>query len=167
MWQFLNKCEECGDNSPCSQTSTNNVQYIGPTLPCSGIETKDSLTTIIQKLEAKICLLTPNYLTYKVNLYFGGDNLITIDSIINEINITPTVTHTGVGINNLIFNSLPFIPRKISVLMNGVTNIGFIAASLEGSIDTQANISIVTYNSSFVLTNITGGFFTLEIEFYK
>ena len=34
------------------------IKYVGPNLPCTGIENCDNLTTILQKLELVICQLT-------------------------------------------------------------------------------------------------------------
>lgn len=34
------------------------IKYVGPDLPCTGIENCDDLTTVIQKLEEAICSLT-------------------------------------------------------------------------------------------------------------
>ena len=38
-------------------TGSDNVKYTGPNLPCSGINTCDDLTLILQKLDEKICEL--------------------------------------------------------------------------------------------------------------
>lgn len=49
----------CGAD-PCDQNikASDLIKYIGPNLPCTGINTCDDLTTVIQKLEEAICSLT-------------------------------------------------------------------------------------------------------------
>jgi hypothetical protein len=42
----------------CGCVQSDNVGYNGPNLPCSEINTCDSITLAIEKLEAKICELT-------------------------------------------------------------------------------------------------------------
>lgn len=48
-----------GCNDPCNQPviSTDQVAYTGPNLGCVGINTCDSNTVVIQKLNQKICEL--------------------------------------------------------------------------------------------------------------
>ena len=49
----------CGAD-PCDAKLkvSNLIKYVGPSLPCTGIDTCDDLTTILQKLELIICQLT-------------------------------------------------------------------------------------------------------------
>lgn len=49
----------CGAD-PCDNKlkTSDLIKYIGPNLPCTGIETCDDLTTILQKLELAICQFT-------------------------------------------------------------------------------------------------------------
>lgn len=49
----------CSSSSnPCPQyPNTDCVVYTGGTLPCSGIRTNDRLSTILSKIEAKICTI--------------------------------------------------------------------------------------------------------------
>jgi hypothetical protein len=49
----------CGAD-PCDTKLkiSNLIKYVGPNLPCTGIDTCDDLTTILQKLELAICQLT-------------------------------------------------------------------------------------------------------------
>lgn len=49
----------CGAD-PCDTKLkiSNLIKYVGPNLPCTGINNCDDLTTILQKLEQVICSLT-------------------------------------------------------------------------------------------------------------
>lgn len=55
-------CPGCGATDPCGCTDPRNdlkgsdeVKYTGPTLPCTNIETCDTLTVALQKIDEKIC----------------------------------------------------------------------------------------------------------------
>jgi len=39
----------------CQATSTDNVKYTGPNLPCTEVNFNDNLTVALQKLEALVC----------------------------------------------------------------------------------------------------------------
>jgi len=41
----------------CQPTSTDNVKYTGPNLPCTEVNFNDNLTIALQKLEALVCSL--------------------------------------------------------------------------------------------------------------
>lgn len=49
--------DPCSD--PCQNwwSQTDHLAYTGPNLPCTGIETCDTLTVVIQKIEEAICQL--------------------------------------------------------------------------------------------------------------
>jgi len=55
-------CPGCGSTDPCGCTDprsdlkgSDQVKYTGPTLPCTGITTCDTLTVALQKIDEKIC----------------------------------------------------------------------------------------------------------------
>jgi hypothetical protein len=49
-------CTGCLDlSNDCKKVKTSNVIYNGPNLPCSNINTNDSLTIALQKLDDKLC----------------------------------------------------------------------------------------------------------------
>jgi hypothetical protein len=49
----------CGGNSCIAEPiQTDSVIYSGPNLPCTGINTCNSLSVILEKLDAKICELS-------------------------------------------------------------------------------------------------------------
>lgn len=49
----------CDDDSNCNAcpTQSANVIYSGPNLPCSGVNTCDTLDVVLQKIDNKICEL--------------------------------------------------------------------------------------------------------------
>jgi hypothetical protein len=55
----VNPC--CGSTDPCANPASNpsvqssNLIYTGPNLPCTGIDTNDTLSTVIQKIEEILC----------------------------------------------------------------------------------------------------------------
>lgn len=58
---FNAKCPGCGSSDPCGcsdpysdKTASNDVKYTGPNLPGTGIETCDSLTVALQKIDNAI-----------------------------------------------------------------------------------------------------------------
>lgn len=53
---YTNPCvDTCTD--PCKNywSQSDHLAYTGPNLPCTDIDNCDTLTTVIQKIEAKIC----------------------------------------------------------------------------------------------------------------
>jgi hypothetical protein len=61
---FNAKCPGCGLSDPCGcsdpysdKTASSDVKYTGPNLPCTGIQTCDDLSTILQKMDQAICAL--------------------------------------------------------------------------------------------------------------
>lgn len=51
-------CSNCIDPTSmgCKPAQTTDIIYTGPPLPCTNIQTKDNLTVILQKIDAKICM---------------------------------------------------------------------------------------------------------------
>ena len=49
---FYHPSENCGCNDCC--TDSDHVTYVGPNLPNSGIRNKDTLTTALEKIDAKL-----------------------------------------------------------------------------------------------------------------
>jgi len=48
----------CGSNSCSADTiQSDAVIYSGPNLPCTGVNTCDKLTDVLQKMDAQICAL--------------------------------------------------------------------------------------------------------------
>jgi len=62
MWPYLPQnpcgCDSCeSSNESTTDVGSDNVRYVGPPLDCTGIEPCDSLTTVLQKIDDKICAL--------------------------------------------------------------------------------------------------------------
>ena len=57
-----NNTNPCGDSCGTPQTNplvqSDNLYYSGPPLPCIGIDTWDSLSTVLQKIEEILCGFT-------------------------------------------------------------------------------------------------------------
>lgn len=60
-------CIESASNCGCNSLSSACVQYTGPNLPCSGIETADSIEMALQKLDEQICAVQGDYTTYSMH----------------------------------------------------------------------------------------------------
>lgn len=59
----------CSENTECGGSSYNAqcVYYNGPNLPCSGVNTLDSLEYALQKIDEQICAISGDYSTYNMN----------------------------------------------------------------------------------------------------
>jgi hypothetical protein len=62
MWPYLPEnpcgCDSCeSSNESTTDVGSDNVRYVGPPLVCAGIEPCDTLTTVLQKIDDKICAL--------------------------------------------------------------------------------------------------------------
>lgn len=77
-------CEqECGDNTGDARC----IAYTGPNLSCSGIETNDSLETVIQKIDEQICSVTGDYSSYQFNclIDWWGESIATESEFVDAI----------------------------------------------------------------------------------
>jgi hypothetical protein len=66
MWPYLPQnpcgCDSCeSSNESTTNVGSDNVRYVGPPLDCTGIEPCDSLTTVLQKIDAKVCALVAQF----------------------------------------------------------------------------------------------------------
>lgn len=161
MWPFLNQTTNCGcTEDPCIKILTDNVQYIGPTLPCSGIDNQDVLTTIIQKLEQKICEVTPNYEVYRAILSQTDNNVPVITILENTLGGIPICTVTGTATFQLELTG-KFIPNKTHILQSSSVN-KFISIS-------NTNSNIVDFTVTDSSDTLSPGFtkMSLEIKVYN
>jgi len=102
MWPYYyTSCTNPDSNGCGCQTCvtypSNTIQYIGPNLPCSTINNLDTLTVALQKIETKICSLTPNYKIYRAVLHQNENATPTISELENNLGGTPVATVTGIG----------------------------------------------------------------------
>ena len=161
MWPFLNQTTTCGCSAdPCTKIPSNNIQYQGPNLICSGINNLDNLTTVIQKLEQKVCDLTSNYTVYRAILSQTDNNLPVITILENNLGGTPTCTVTGTGTFQLELTG-KFIPNKTHILQSSSVN-KFISIN-----NTDSNIIDFTVTDN--TNNLSPGFtkMSLEIKVYN
>jgi hypothetical protein len=63
MWPYLPQNPNCCTDCEQSCTSSNTVCYTGPNLPCSGVNTNDTITVVLQKIDNVICELIAINLT--------------------------------------------------------------------------------------------------------
>ena len=70
----------CSGGNPCTTqlTASSHVGYSGPNLPCTGIQTCDTLTVALQKVDEKVC-----------------DLLNTVASLQEQINALTTTSTTS------------------------------------------------------------------------
>jgi hypothetical protein len=64
-WYFLpvnpccsSPCDPCGNPMSTPARQSDYIVYTGANLPCSGIDTGDTLTVVIQKIETLLCGIT-------------------------------------------------------------------------------------------------------------
>lgn len=55
-WPFLPVNPVC-TASPVNQTTSNLLTYEGPILPCTGVESCQTLTEVFQRIDNEICIL--------------------------------------------------------------------------------------------------------------
>ena len=51
-------CDPCGNPQTIATRQSDYIIYTGPNLVCSGIDNGDTLTTVIEKIEALLCGIT-------------------------------------------------------------------------------------------------------------
>lgn len=49
--------EDLDDDCPNKPLQSNRMIYIGANLPCTGINTCDDFTLVVQKIDAQLCIL--------------------------------------------------------------------------------------------------------------
>lgn len=85
---YNSACLNCSDND-CGTNIQNArcVIYTGPNLPCSGIETNDSLELAIQKIDEQICSVLGDYSNYQFHCLeeFFGDDITTEADFVDAI----------------------------------------------------------------------------------
>lgn len=165
-----NDCFGC-ENNGCG----NNVQnakcviYTGPNLSCSGVETNDSLETILQKIDEQICSAVGDYTTYQFNClddWFG-------DAITSEAVFVNAMTEYAceISTNLTTFTDVTFVTYQdevdarfedievpaITCSSASVTNTDTLQQVLTkyctkfAAIDTALDISSVDWNDCLVV----------------
>jgi hypothetical protein len=85
----------CLENTPCNQSlySTSNVKYTGPNLPCTDVDTCDTLSEVLQKAENVVCQLKTQ-LTSLQNQLNSITTTTTSTTTITSTSTTSTTTNT-------------------------------------------------------------------------
>jgi len=74
-------CNQPKSNCNCNTTKTDNITYTGPNLPCTGIDTNDNITIVIQKLNDALCSTTTTTTNGVFGFAFTFSSPGTIDSL--------------------------------------------------------------------------------------
>lgn len=88
----------CGAD-PCDQKLkvSGLITYVGPDLPCTGINTCDDLTTVIQKLEEAICSLTSTTTTTSTSSTSTTSTTTSSTTTTTTTTICPCSTYKFIG----------------------------------------------------------------------
>jgi len=93
-FKYLKECD-CG----CENVKSDHVTYYGPNLPCSDVDNGDNLSTIIKKIDNKICELTPVCSFWEASIRQEGTNppIITVinTNFPEGYNVQPIYAGTG------------------------------------------------------------------------
>ena len=87
--------KHCGVD-PCHvyKTNTDNTFYNGGNLPCTGVNTCDSLTTVLQKIDNKLC--PTNLATAILNVILNNPGLLNqFCTLVSNCSPTTTTTSTS------------------------------------------------------------------------
>lgn len=93
-WYFLptnpcctTPCDPCSNPQADPSKQSDHLIYTGPNLPCTGIETNDTFTEVIEKIEEVICTLL--------------SGITTTTTTTNNSTTTSTTTVAPEGLNTL------------------------------------------------------------------
>lgn len=145
-YNLCTSCQQPSSTCSCTKVKTDNVNYTGPSLPCTYIVTNDNMTAIVQKLNDAICFnltsstttvapttsttTTQNCLVWEANFIQTGTSKPTIylvNSTLGEDYIT--IQYSGVGAYTLTFSGQNRSFDVINtIILTGASSIGnFIA----------------------------------------
>lgn len=85
------------------------IKYVGPDLPCTGIENCDDLTTVIQKLEEAICSLTSTTTTTSTSSTSTTTTTSTTSTTTSTTTICPCTIFEFIGSDTNI-NIFQYVP---------------------------------------------------------
>ncbi len=145
MWPFLqttkNNCgcstkttyNQCG----CNMLSSNSISYNGPELACVDVQLCDTLTDVLQKIDAKVCSTgtvvgtgtnnylarwTPNGTTLGIGLIQDNNNSLSIGTSLDPNVLLGIETNKIAGIVITNTNTTNVIRNAISASTNGVSS---------------------------------------------
>jgi hypothetical protein len=195
----MSNCNNCNDNLPinvpvtlgifstaCEPNTLNDIKdwaYKGVNLTCSEIYTGNSLETVIQKLDAKLCGVIGDFSSYNVSCLRDGLNTITtqqqfvesISSFVCDLKdeYDDFVNITFEGYQDSVDTRFKLIETPgITSVTQGFTStstlqntLTIMSATIDNILNVKLDISDVDWNSCFVVTpaptTIAQGFDTL------
>lgn len=100
----------CGAD-PCDTKLkiSNLIKYVGPDLPCTGIDTCDDLTTVIQKIEEAICALQSSTTTTTTSSTTTTSTSTTSSTTTSTTTICPCTIFEFVG-DDISINAFDYVP---------------------------------------------------------
>jgi hypothetical protein len=135
----------CSSGDPCTTqlTASSYVSYSGPNLPCTGIQTCDTLTVALQKIDVDIC-----------------DLINTTISLQNQINaLTTTTTSTSTSTSTSTTTTTTTIPpttTTTTTLPVGIYAFQMKYNALGGTQACSETVSNVYYSNSATLNLFSG-----------
>jgi len=153
----------CTCKNNCQKTSSENINYVGPDLPCSGIEVNDNMSVVTQKLNEAICGTSGACSVWEgvftVYALVQAVAILTVDGTLGETSVTSE--YIDVGRYSITFNDLPFNLEENSVVLTSPSPaIGtIISASVSGNV-----LSINLTNTTGTLIDININTFGIHIK---
>lgn len=100
----------CGAD-PCDQATkvSGLIKYVGPALSCTGIDTCDDLTTVIQKIEEAICALQSSTTTTTTSSTTTTSTSTTSSTTTSTTTICPCTIFEFVG-DDMTINTFDYVP---------------------------------------------------------
>lgn len=94
-------------NCDCTKSSSACVSYTGPNLPCSGIQTDDSVEVALQKIDEKLCDVIGDYSTYNYNCLptWFGESITSQSQFVDAI--TGYACETRLTLDNFLTMAFP------------------------------------------------------------
>lgn len=174
----ISGCDSCNESSGSFDATC--VNYTGPTLTCSGINTGDDLETAIQKIDTILCSAAGDYSTYEMNCLpaYWGSSILEEATFVNAI--TSYACQIRQNFDAFVSSSYNVAISNITTTLNGVTNPNLVCTSAGviisddlstiltkyctkfSNIDSALDISSVVWNNCQTVpvppTTIAGGF---------
>ena len=163
------QCADCTQGSNC--VSSKDICYLGPDLPCSSIDSGDTLETALQKLDTQICSIAGDYSTYNFNcLPTQCECTITTEAQFVDA-ITAYTCYIQTTLNTFINTTFVDFQTTNTGIINGINYPEITCASADvndedsisqilvkyctkfGSIDTLLDMSLVEWDNCFTVVS--------------
>lgn len=139
-------CSPCQDPCQAKVVGSDQVGYTGPNLPCTNVQTCDSLSVALQKIDEQICDLQ--------------STVISLQQQINALTTTTTTTTTTTVYNFLILASLTIEAACIGAPLYVYTNTLTITTGVVLYVNSSLTTPAVGYN--YVVIPDTGQIYTID-----